>query len=133
MLGIEPLSAERQVLYLRALAKWSVPEIRYACNKAAEECRYPVMPIPGVLIDYARSMPRRQLRGDLNRPALDHTTSYNEKLADESIRAVMALFPDDFDRKSIPPRSEKQATAAEQRAALLETLEVANESISPGK
>lgn len=78
------------------------------------------MPLPGVLIDYARAAPRRQIQGDLTRPALDHTTSYNEKLAEEAINAVMALFPDDFGRKGMPPVT-KTPSAAEQRAALMTT------------
>jgi hypothetical protein len=78
------------------------------------------MPVPGVLIDYARAAPRRQVCGDLKRTALDHTTSYNEKLAEESINAVMALFTDDFDRKGMPPVV-KTPSAAEQRVALMAT------------
>lgn len=113
-LGVD-LSTERQLLFLRALAKWSADDIEFACMRAAEETRFPRMPIPGELIDYARQAPRRQLRGDMNRPVLDHTTSYNEKLAAESIAAVMSLFDDGFDCKSIPPLC--QPTAAEQKKA----------------
>ena len=120
-LGIEPLSVKRQALYLRHLANWSVEDLRWACDRAVQECRFPIMPLPGVLIDYARAAPRRQIQGDLTRTALDHTTSYNDKLAEEAINAVMALFPDDFDRKGMPPVI-KTPSAAEQRTALMVAL-----------
>ncbi len=88
------------------------------------------MPLPGVLIDYARAAPRRQIQGDLTRPALSDTTSYNEKLAEESIRAVMALFPDEFDRKAVPTVV-KTLSAADQKAALMGQVELVQESQRP--
>ncbi|MFZ4856154.1 MAG: hypothetical protein ACOYL3_07130 [Desulfuromonadaceae bacterium] len=81
---------KRQLLYLRALDKWLIEELEWACLRAAETCRF--MPVPAELIDLARQAPRQRLRGDLNRPALSGTTSYNETLADEAFKKVMALF-----------------------------------------
>ena len=90
-LGVE-FTVKRQLLYLRALDKWLIEELEWACLRAAETCRF--MPVPAELIDRARQAPRPQQRGDLSRPALSGTTSYNETLADEAFRKVMALFSD---------------------------------------
>ena len=84
---------KRQLLYLRALDKWLIDELEWACLRAAETCRF--MPVPAELIDLARQAPRPQQRGDLTRKALSGTTSYNETLADEAFKTVMALFSDD--------------------------------------
>jgi hypothetical protein len=81
---------KRQLLYLRALDKWLVEELEWACLRAAETCRF--MPTPAELIDLARMAPRQQQRGDLTLKALSDTTSYNETLADEAFKKVMALF-----------------------------------------
>jgi hypothetical protein len=92
-LGVEwPVT--RQLLYLRALDKWLIDDLEWACLRAAEMCRF--MPVPAELIDLARQAPRRFVRGDISRTALDHTTSYNETLADEAFKKVMALFGDDW-------------------------------------
>lgn len=92
-LGVEMTTA-RRMLYLRALDKWLIDELEWACLRAAETCRF--MPTPAELIDLARQAPRQQQRGDLTRPALSATTSYNETLANEAFKKVMALFGDDW-------------------------------------
>lgn len=84
---------KRQLLYLRALDKWLIDELEWACLRAAETCRF--MPVPAELVDLARQAPRPQQRGDLTRKALSGTTSYSETLADEAFKTVMALFSDD--------------------------------------
>ena len=80
-------------MYLRALDKWRVDELEWACLRAAETCRF--MPVPAELIDLARQAPRPKQRGDLTRPAISGTTSYNETLANEAFKQVLALFGDD--------------------------------------
>jgi hypothetical protein len=88
-LGVEALSAKRQALYLRALANWSVDDLEFACQRAGEACRF--MPVPAEIIDFARQAPRKQQIGNLYRTALDHTTSYNERLAEEAFKAIEEL------------------------------------------
>lgn len=75
VLGVEPLTTERQLLFFKHLAGVDIDALVWACDEAARTCEF--FPVPATLRRLASMAPRKRMP-PVERPALPAATYYED-------------------------------------------------------